>query len=168
MGFIPIPNYGLTGGTEAIILVIAVAYAILTILFQRKITNVKRMREIQARISRVSAEMKELTKRNASQQELMSKQKEIMPLMGESMRSSIKPMLVILPIFLLMYYVLLPNLPISAGNPKGVQGFFFMVVFIVGIVLAAALMIIDRRATKAVEKELASNGNAGPQPVSVK
>ena len=49
----------------------------------------------------------------------MAKQKEMMPLLGESMRSSMKPMFVILPMFLIVYYVLIPMIPFGApGHPE--------------------------------------------------
>ena len=69
-----------------------------------------------------------------------------MPLLGESMKSSIKPMFVILPMFLIVYYVLIPNVPFPAtATPKSIQSFFFIVVFIVGIVSAVVLMIYDKQ-----------------------
>jgi uncharacterized membrane protein len=61
----------------------------------------------------------------------------MMPLLGESMRSSMKPMFVMLPMFLIVYYVLVPMIPFRApATPKNIQQFFFIVVFISGIVSA--------------------------------
>ena len=92
-------------------------------------------------------------KSNASKEQIAKKQGEVMPLMSESMRSSMKPMLVILPMFFVVYYMALPALPAQLGlttadAAKTVQSLFFWVVFVFGILSSVVVLIYDRIATK--------------------
>ncbi len=152
-----IPTFTLSQPQEIIIIVIAVAYAMLAVIIQRKLSNAKRLREIQAEISKVTKEMNKMMKDKVPEAQIVAKQKEMMPLLGESMKSSMKPMFVILPMFLIVYYVLVPMIPFGApATPKSIQQFFFIVVFISGIVSAIVLMIYDKQQTKKVEKVLES------------
>lgn len=150
-----IPTFTLTQPQEIIVAVIAIAYALVAVVVQRKLSNAKRLREIQAQISKTTKEMNQMVKAKAPEAEIMAKQKEMMPLLGESMRSSMKPMFVILPMFLIMYYVLIPRLPLGAdATSKSIQSFFFIVVFIVGIITALIMMIYDKQQTKKAELQL--------------
>ena len=149
MGILPV----LPINVEIMIIVIAVAYTAISILAQRKLTNPKRMREIQYKAKVMQKEMNEMLKNKAPQEELMAKQKEFMPLMGEQLKSSMKPMLVILPLLLIVYYVIMPVLPLGAGNLTGSKELFFIVVFALGIVSAIVIMVYDRAKTK---KEIAA------------
>lgn len=160
MGLIPTFT-GLTTGTEMIILAIAIIYALGTIALQRKVMNAKKMRQIQAKIQKESKELNEMVKRKAPDAEIAAKQKAMMPLLSESMKSSIKPMFVILPLFLIVYYVIVPALPLAPGNTKSVQGFFFICAFVIGLIAAIILMISDRKTAK---KELAEMEAIGASP----
>jgi len=148
MGILPV----LPINVEIMIIVIAVAYTAISILAQRKLTNPKRMREIQYKAKVMQKEMNEMLKNKAPQEELMAKQKEFMPLMGEQLKSSMKPMLVILPLLLIVYYVIMPVLPLGAGNLTSSKELFFIVVFGLGIVSAIVILLYDKGKTK---KELA-------------
>ena len=160
-----IPTFTLTQSQEMIIIVIAVAYALASVAIQRKLSNAKRLREIQAQISKTTKEMNLMMKNKVPEAEINAKQKEMMPLLGESMRSSLKPMFVMLPMFLIVYYVLIPQIPFGApSTPKSIQAFFFIVVFIAGILCAVAMMIYDKQATRKEEKRL----EATPPPASDK
>ena len=150
MGLIPTFT-GLTAGTEIILLIIAIVYALGSVAMQRKLSNAKKLRETQSKVQKVSKEMNQMIKNKAPQEAITAKQKEMMPLLSEIMKSSIKPMFVILPIFFVVYYVLVPALPFAAGNVKSVQGFFFIVVFAIGFIAAIILMINDRRIMKREE-----------------
>lgn len=153
MGLIPV--FTLTQSQEMIIVVIAVAYALFAVVIQRKLSNAKRLREIQAQISKTTKEMNLMMKNKVPEAQIMAKQKEMMPLLSESMKSSMKPMFVILPLFLLVYYVLIPMIPFGApATPKSIQSFFFTVVFVVGIATALVMMVYDRQQTKKAEKLL--------------
>jgi uncharacterized membrane protein (DUF106 family) len=150
-----IPTFTLTSSQETIIVALGLVYALFAVAIQRALSNPKRLREIQAQISKATKEINQMVKSKVPEAQIMAKQKEIMPLLGESMKSSMKPMFVILPLFLIVYYVLVPKLPLGApATPKTIQEFFFMVVFIAGIVAAIALMIYDKLQTKRLESTL--------------
>ncbi len=93
--------------TEATILAIGLLYLGLTLTLQRKLVNVNRMRELRMKMSDLNKELKEMMKNKASQEAIMTKNKELMPIAAEQMRSSLKPMLII-PLFFILYYYLLP------------------------------------------------------------
>lgn len=143
-----LPNFMLTGNEMLILVAISILYAIGSILMQRKISNAKKLRATQAKIQKVTDEMKVMMKNKASDAEIAAKQKEIMPLINETMMSSFKPMFVILPIFFLMYYLLIPHIPFAIGNVKNVQYFFFLVTLVVGLILGIVFMIRDRKVMK--------------------
>ena len=105
---------------EIIVIVMAVAYTCISILAQRKLSNPRRMREIQTQVKNMQKEMTAMMKNNATQDQLTAKQKEFMPLMGEQMKYSMKPMLVIFPLLLITYYVIMPILPF--GSLVSAQG----------------------------------------------
>ncbi len=159
MGFIPI----LPTNVEIIIIVMAIAYTIISIAVQRLLTNPKRMRQIQAKVQLLQKEMNEMMKNKAPNEQLMQKQKEFMPLMGEQMKSSMKPMLVILPLLMLTYYVIIPNMPmISSSYIASSKTLFFIVVFAVGMVAAIVIMVYDRKKMKEKMREMEAEG-AGAQ-----
>ncbi len=145
---------------------IGVAYVVLSVVIQRKLGNPKRMRELQKRIQDISKEMNALVKNKAPQEEVSAKQKELMPLMGENMKTSMKPMFALLPVFLLLYYVLLPAGFSSwaghyyvtiFGDKLGYLGVFFVVVFTLGMISTAIIMVYDRKKAKE-EKAAAAEG----------
>jgi uncharacterized membrane protein (DUF106 family) len=155
---------------QAIVMLVAIGavYVMFSVLVQRKLTNPKRMRELQRRIQGISKEMNEMVKRKAPQEEVAAKQKELMPLMGENMRASMKPMFALLPVFLLLYYVLLPNVFASwaghdyvmlIGMKLGYLGLFFATVFILGMVSTAIIMVYDRKKAKAEQSMAAEIGS---------
>jgi uncharacterized membrane protein (DUF106 family) len=146
---------------EILIVVMAIIYTSISIIAQRKLANTKRMRQIQAKVSILQKEMSEMMKRNAPQEELMAKQKEFMPLMGEQMKNSMKPMLVILPLLLITYYLIIPNLPISATNLGSSKELFFILVFGIGMVSAIAILIYDRMLIKK-EMQVQTAASANP------
>jgi uncharacterized membrane protein (DUF106 family) len=148
------------------ILIIAVVYALGSVALQRKVSNAKKLRQTQSKVQKVSKELNEMVKNKASQEAIAAKQKEMMPLLSESMKSSIKPMFVILPLFLVVYYVLVPALPFASGNVKSVQGFFFIAVFVIGFIAAIILMINDRRITKKEEAMEAAMESANAVPAA--
>jgi uncharacterized membrane protein (DUF106 family) len=136
-------------GAEMIIIVIGVVYTLSSVLLQRKLSNPKRTREVQAQIKQLTNELNALVKGNASKDQQAAKQSEVMKLMGESMRTSMKPMLVVMPVFLVVYYVMLPALPLGAGvGAKNVQTLFFYTVFALGLVSSMVILLYDKRMTK--------------------
>lgn len=163
MGLIPV----LPGNIEMIIIVMAVAYTAISIAAQRLLSNPKKMREIQTRVQLMQKEINEMMKRNAPQQELMKKQSEFMPLLGEQMKHSTKPMLVIFPLLLLTYYVIIPHLPfVSSSNLNSSKSLFFIIVLILGFASAAVVLVYDRQKAKQEAKQMRlenASANQGPQ-----
>ncbi|MCL4363261.1 EMC3/TMCO1 family protein [Candidatus Marsarchaeota archaeon] len=132
----------------------------LSVLMQRKLVNPKRMRELQARLKSISKEMNALIKSNAPKEQISAKQSEIMPLMKENMTMSFKPMIVIFPIFIIVYYVLLPALAGKAdyilnfiGIPLTYNLVFIATVFILGLISSIAILLYDRKKAKEEAKE---------------
>ncbi len=150
MGLIPV----LPGNIEMIIIVMAVVYTAISIAAQRLLANPKKMREIQARVKIMQTEMNALIKSNAPQEQLMAKQKEFMPLISEQMKSSMKPMLVVLPLLLVTYYLIIPKLPIPSTYITSSKELFFIVVFGIGMVAAIVILLYDRAKGKEEMKEL--------------
>ena len=139
--------------TMAIIIAIGLAYIAFSTFAQRKVGNPRRMRELQKRMNDLSKELNALIKAHAPQEEISKKQSELMPLMSENMKVSIKPMLVILPVFFALYYLLLPMAFGSMANEYvmflgsfklNYQGVFFACVFIIGIITSISIVIYDR------------------------
>ncbi len=152
--FIAVPDTGLV----AILVVVAVLYAIGSIFLQRKLTNPKRMREIQRTINEHSKKLNELVKSGATKEEISARQSQIMPLLSESMKSQMKPMFVVLPLFIVLYYFLVPGIINAMGAAKGTitfimpdlsyQYFFFLVEVIIGMAASITVMVYDRKTAK--------------------
>ncbi len=149
-------------GTAIIIIAIGVAYVAFSTFAQRKLGNPKKMRELQQRMNALSKELNQMLKSNAPKEEIMKKQSELMPLMSENMKASIKPMLVILPVFLLLYYLVLPTAFHSISNEYVMflgsmkldyLGLFFVCVVALGIATSIVIMVYDRK--KAKQEKLA-------------
>ena len=127
------------------------AEVIISVVVQRKLSNPKRARELQAKMKRLSKELQELGS-NASKETLTAKQNEIMALMKQNMGMMMKPMLVALPLFLILYYVVLPaGFAWTAGEtftfivPLTYTDLFFATVLIFGIVSSIIITIYDRK-----------------------
>ena len=90
------------------ITLISVAYVMLSVFLQRRLVNMRRVMEVQEAIKTKTKELTDMGKGGADQASLAAKQKEITALLSESMRSQMKPMFVVLPMFLVLYYLLLP------------------------------------------------------------
>ncbi|MGC8676013.1 MAG: DUF2208 family protein [Candidatus Micrarchaeia archaeon] len=149
----------------------AAAYVALSIFLQRKLVNTKRLREIQSIIKAKSKELTELSKNHADAETLASKQKELTPLLSETMKMQFKPMLVILPIFIIVYYAVLPAF-FAPGTKLSLfsfsmtyQIYFIVFSFIFGIIASIFVAIYDRKLQKR-EAEAASGG-AVAQPEKI-
>lgn len=150
---------------EYAIIGVAIAYALLAVFLQRKLSNMDKMYELQDQIKAKSNELMELTKKNTSKDILDAKQKEVMGMVSQSMRFQLKPMLVVFPMFLIVYYLALPAVfaPIVAGTvfnifgiSFGYQGLFILVAFIIGFGASMLLMSLDKKRLKKA-KENAQN-----------
>jgi uncharacterized membrane protein (DUF106 family) len=152
-------------GTVIILIAIGLAYVAFSTLAQRKVGNPKKMRELQQRMNVLSKELNQLVKANAPKEEIAKKQSELMPLMSENMKTSIKPMLVILPVFFLLYYLILPTTFHSIDNEYvlflgsmklNYLGVFFACVFVIGIATSIIIMVYDRKKTKLERQAIAA------------
>jgi uncharacterized membrane protein (DUF106 family) len=132
---------------EAIIVAIALAYTLLSVGLQRKLSNPVRLQEIQLRMNAMSKELNTMIKSNAPKEEIAQKQKEIMPMMTESMKAQFKPMLIILPLFFVVYYALVPMLPLGVKSAS-LQEAFFVAVLIFGLITSMVLLVKDREKAK--------------------
>ncbi len=89
------------------VVLLAIAYAVFTLKVQRRLVHPQKTKDLQQRIQKLTKEMNEMAKRN---EDIAAKQAELMPLMKESMNSQLKVMIVILPIFLIIYDLIIPML----------------------------------------------------------
>jgi uncharacterized membrane protein (DUF106 family) len=134
------------------IVMIAAAYAILAIVLQRKINHPSKMREMQTRMNALTKEMVEKMKKKEDYSHL---QAEHTRLMGQTMKNTFKTMAVTLPIFALLYYVMLPmgfgtfkGDTINIIMPLTYQSLFFWTAFAIGMIVSMLLMARDRRIEK--------------------
>ena len=141
----------------------AVAYVLLSVFLQRKLVNMRRVSEVQEIIKKKTKELTEMSKSGADQAALSAKQKEITSLLSESMRSQFKPLFVVLPLFLVLYYLVLPTvfpppLNISVFSMTlDYRAYFILVSFVLGFILSTVLMYRDR---VRVRKQLAQQAAA--------
>ncbi|MDE1855807.1 MAG: DUF106 domain-containing protein [Candidatus Micrarchaeota archaeon] len=141
------------------IVVVAVVYALGALFLQRKVTNMHKMYEMQDQIKQKSDELMKHTKEGTkTKEELAAMQKEVMTMVSMSMRNQMKPMLVMLPTFLVVYYALIPYVfgTVAAGLTftsfnLTYQSFFLSVAIVVGLVCSVALMLLDKRKRKAAK-----------------
>lgn len=132
---------------------IAICYVSFSVFVQRKLANYKRIKEIK---KEMDVKMKELRAlgTDAKKEVLDLKQKEITALASESMRHQIKPTLLILPIFFLLFYVVLPHFFSAAPSIKVLSytlpynTFFIVVSFILGITSTILLAAYERIASR--------------------
>jgi uncharacterized membrane protein (DUF106 family) len=153
--------------------VIAVVYTLTSFILQRKLANMKKVYEMQAIIKAKTKELTELTKKGVPSAELAQKQKEVMSLASESMMHQMKPMIIILPLFFIVFYLLLPAVVppktiINIGTYKfAYTTFFIIIVFVLGVLLSISVLIRDMAKAKKEKAmsaqnqslQLQSNGN---------
>lgn len=151
--------------TELLVFAIAIAYTFTSMALQRLISNPKKTREIQYRLNTLSSELNSMVKNNAPQEDIKAKQSELMPLMSTSMKTQFTPMLVILPIFFIIYSLIFPHLFVSAvqvqffifkGSPAQVQ--FLTAVFVLGLAASFVVLAYDKMKAKK-EREARANGS---------
>lgn len=131
---------------------IALGYAVFSIFLQRKLSNIDRMYEVRDRMNAHTKELVEMGKRQESKEVIAAKQQELTKLATESMKSQMKPMFVLLPITIILYYVLLPmgfpnqNATVTIFSLQlSYKTFFIASIFIIGIVLSVSMQIYDKR-----------------------
>ncbi len=134
------------------VVLFGLGYGIFSLVLQRKLGNPKKTKEIQQRINNLTKEMNEMAKRN---EDITQKQQELMPLLKESMMSQMKSMFVIFPVFLVIYYVLLPYAFSSYASdqvnfivPLTYTSLFIVTAIVTGLVLSMFILFNDRRTMK--------------------
>lgn len=133
------------------LIAIAAVYATFTLLLQRRLANVDKMYEIRARMNEGTKRLTEIIKNKASKEEIAEKQKEVMAISSESMKLQLRSMIVILPLFLILYYFLLPlkfNLSSTLtilSYTISYHTFFIAILFVIGILLSIGFSMYDRR-----------------------
>jgi uncharacterized membrane protein (DUF106 family) len=148
--------------------VLAVVYVAFSIFVQRKLVNMKRLYETQNLIQVKSKELNELAKNKADSEVMLAKQKEITTLLSQSMKSQFKPMFVILPIFVVVYYLIFPVAYPSNPNVTllsytlNYRNYFIVVAFVLGLLFSIGLMINDRLKMSR-EKKAAQAQAPGPE-----
>ncbi len=153
------------------IVALGVAYTIGAAAVQRKLSNPKKTRALQDQIKIRSKELNEMIKRDAPKEEISAKQKEMMPLVKQSMSLNMKSTIVLIPSFLVVYYLILPFLFSSLGTDSvsfslfntafslQYRGLFFVVVFVLGLITSVSILLYDRRRAKLDTKaKLAAEG----------
>ena len=138
---------------EIPIVIIAVAYIVTTLVIQRKATDTKKMRSVQLQIQEITKQLNEMIKNKAPNEEISKKQKEIMPLVTSSLKMQLKPMFMIFPLFILIYYILLPHLFGQYSKDTvtlfsfqlNYLMFFFAIVFLLGIISSIGILIYDKK-----------------------
>ena len=136
------------------IIAIAFSYALFVVILQRRLTNVDKMYEIRARMNEKTKALNGLVKNNASKDEISQKQKELMEISSESMKLQIKPLIVVFPLFILLYYVLLPRVFNMATTLSllsitlSYHTFFVILLFVLGLIFSTSFSIYDRKRLK--------------------
>ncbi len=138
---------------EIPIVIIAVVYIVTTLVIQRKATDTKKMRSVQLQIQEITKQLNEMIKNKAPNEEISKKQKEVMPLVTSSLKMQLKPMFMIFPLFILIYYILLPHLFGQYSKDTvtlfsfqlNYLMFFFAIVFLLGIISSIGILIYDKK-----------------------
>ena len=147
---------------EVSIILLAVVYSLFTLFLQRKLSNPKKMRDLQRKSKHLSKELNELVKNNAPHEQISEKQKELMPILSETVKVQFRSMIVILPIFAVIYYILLPtyfktSTYVHFLGELNYSTLFFVTVLAVGLLASMAVLLYDRKKTK--EEEIAEGMN---------
>lgn len=132
----------------------AVAYICIAVPLQRKLTNMPKMYAAQAEMNAKTKELNDLAKSGASNEVLMAKQKELSGILMSSMKFQMKPLLVLAPFSILVYYVLLPMAfaaqPFTLVIPLlsyalTYKQFFFLSCLVLGLVVSLTLQMRDKK-----------------------
>jgi uncharacterized membrane protein (DUF106 family) len=130
---------------------IAAVYALFVILLQRKLINIDRMYELRAKMNDKTTGLTNLIKSNAPKEEISQKQKELMDISTQSMKQQLKPLVVVFPLFLMLYYVALPHVfnmtstLTLASFTISYSEFFVILLFVIGLIFSTSFSIYDRK-----------------------
>ncbi len=137
---------------------LAVCYTVGLFALQRKLSNPKKMREMNRKLKQYLESHKELLKNNASQEDIQKKMNEINALAAESMKGMMVPLVVSLPVLGIIYLWLLPYLAATysfttstimlLGFSLSYRNFFILSAFVPGIILTIVVMAYDKAQAK--------------------
>jgi uncharacterized membrane protein (DUF106 family) len=141
--------------------ILAIAYVLASVSLQRRLANPRKTYKMQDDIKKLTKELTELTKNKAAQVQIDAKQKEITGLLSQSMKSQLKPMFVVLPLFLALYYLVFPM--IIPGTPNvtlfsmtlGYKTYFVAAAFVIGLIISMSLMAYDKSKMKKEAAQMA-------------
>lgn len=151
----PIPTQSV-----ALILLAGAIYTAGAATLQRKLVNPRKSRELQDQIRVYTKEIQEMVKRNAPKEEISAKQGQMMPLMKQSMTMNLKSTFILIPSFIVIYYLIIPHLFGSLGTDVVAftigsynvslqyRGLFFVVVFVLGLATSMGVLLYDRHRAK--------------------
>ncbi|MDE1824280.1 MAG: hypothetical protein KGH74_03195 [Candidatus Micrarchaeota archaeon] len=147
-----------------VIPLIALVYVTATIVVQRKVSNIERMRELQQGMKDRMKELNSMIKSNADKAAIDAKNKELSAIASENMKHTMKASFIILPISLIVFYYLLPlgfghstfSLDILSFK-LNYQTYFVVVAVIAGLAASVLLGAYDKRR---LAKKAAANSEA--------
>jgi uncharacterized membrane protein (DUF106 family) len=144
-----------------------IGYGTLTLTLQRRLSNPAKTKEMQVKINALTKEMNAMAKRN---EDISAKQAELMPLISESMRSQMKSMFVILPIFFIIYYLILPAIfggfaaeYFTLLVPLSTQSLFIITAIMFSLFLTLSIFLRDKMVTKRLKNLQTSETANNPQ-----
>jgi uncharacterized membrane protein (DUF106 family) len=140
------------------IIIAGIAYALFSFGAQKKLANLNKVYEIRSMMSQEQKKLMELIKSNAPKTEIDDRQKHIMSMMSESMKYQIKGMIVVIPLFFIIYYYLLP-MGFSSSNISimlfsinlNYQNIFLITSFIFGMLIFVVYSRIAGNRAKATQ-----------------
>lgn len=150
------------------IVMIGVVYAIGAILIQRKLADPLKSIETQLLMQEKLKEIKTLA---ATDRELYNqKQQEVSKMMMDNMKKQFKPMIVTFPLFLGVFYLLMPYLFSGFGSttpaltvlsmPLTYSQFFIAIIFVIGMIVSLSLSSRDKKIVKRkLEERNGQNNN---------
>jgi uncharacterized membrane protein (DUF106 family) len=130
-----------------IISIIACCYMGFSLFINRKIGKRKETMKIQAKMNEINKQLRQAMKdkNEAKIKEAEAKQKEILPLMTQTMFNSLKPMIIIIPVYAIIIWIITIIIPVFSidlgfgipmfhpSNIYGTRGFFVLMTFIIGL-----------------------------------
>ncbi len=150
------------------IVIIGVVYAIGAILIQRKLADPLKSIETQLLMQEKLKEIKTLA---ATDRDLYNqKQQEVSKMMMDNMKKQFKPMIVTFPLFLGVFYLLMPYLFSGFGSttpaltvlsmPLTYSQFFIAIIFVIGMIVSLSLSSRDKKIVKRkLEERNGQNNN---------
>ncbi len=149
---------------------VAVAYALFAIFIQRKLGNPRKSVRTQMLMNEKMKEIKEIA--NTDKALFIEKQKEVSKMMTDNMKNQFKPILITFPLFLGLFYLVLPDAFTGFLGTKTMitimsigltySQFFIAITFVIGLVVTMIFTSMDRKAVKReldAEQAMQSNNN---------